>query len=104
MPFDNASLQAMFTQFGPRISALVFDNKVPVLIGHKSSPVKTVDDLELVTIGNVDLVGVPLYPNNPAAKEDGMMFKIYHPTCFLQMVITSDEDHPDYLYDPMMLG
>ena len=102
--FDNTSLRAFFDEFGKRISAIVFDNKSIIYIGHKSSPVKTVDELELVTIGGVDLIGIPVTPTNPYSRESGAMFKYYHPTSFIQCICTVDADHEDYLVDPLNFG
>lgn len=102
--FNNTSLKAVFDEFGPRISAIVFDNKSIIYLGHPSSPLKTVDDLELVTIGGIDLVGVPVYPTDPKFREQGVMFTYYHPTSFIQAICTSDEDHPNCLVDPFNFG
>lgn len=100
----NAALQAMFDEMGDRISCIIFDNKVPVFIGYKSSPVKHVDDLILRTFGGVDMVGVPTYPTDPKQKERNVMFTYWHPTTFVQVIVVSDEDHPNDLMDPYTLG
>jgi len=101
---NNAALQAFFDKFGNRISAIVFDNKNILYIGHPSAPVKTVDELILETIGGCDFVGVPVPPTDPKAREKGVMFTHYHPTSFIQAICTSDENHPDYLVDPFNFG
>lgn len=103
MEFTNAALQEMFQTYGDRISCLMFDNKNAVFIGHPSSPCKTVDDLDLsVSVGGVDLIGVPLYPTNPKDKADGVMFYVYHVTSTLHAVTMVDENHTNYLVDPMV--
>lgn len=102
--FNNTSLKAVFDEFGPRISAIIFDNKNPVFIGHPSSPARTVDDLVLKTIGGIDLIGIPVYPADPKLRGEGVVFTYYHPTSFIQVVCTSDENHPNALVDPFSLG
>lgn len=102
MEFTNAALREMFQTYGERISCLMFDNKNAVFIGHQSSPCKSVDDLDLLTVGGIDLIGVPLYPTNSKDKAAGVMFYVYHITSSLHAVTMVDEDHADYLVDPMV--
>lgn len=104
MSMTNAALQAMFDEMGDRISCIIFDNKVPVFIGYKSSPINHVNELVLKTFGGVDMVGVPTYPNDPKQRESGGMFMLWHPTEFVQIICVADEDHPKMLIDPFSFG
>ena len=101
---NNEALQAMFDEFGDRISCIIFDNKVPIFIGYPSSPIQHVSELKLKTIGGVDFVGVPVRPKDPKAIRDGAMFEAWHPTNFIQIIYAADENHPDYRMDPFGLG
>jgi hypothetical protein len=104
MNFTNAALQSLIGQYGDRISCLMFDNKNAIFIGHPSSPCKSVDDLVFTTVDGVDLVGVPLYPTNSKDRAAGVLFTVYHVTATLHAVTIVDEDHPEYLVDPLVFG
>lgn len=99
----NEALQALFTEFGERISAIVLDNKHIIYIGHPHSAVNTVDDIVLETKGGVDMIGVPHNPSKPKEKEKGVQFMFWHPTEMVQCIIAVDEDHPNVLIDPFDL-
>ena len=101
--FNNASVQAMIDEFGDRISCFIFDNKVPIFFGYSSS-LPSVHDLELRTMGDVEVIGVPMKPKDPVAARKGGMFMCYHPTSFLQVIYVADAEHPDLRMDPFGLG
>lgn len=100
----NSDLQAMIDELGERICILVFDNNVKIYIGYPSSSIKSVNELILKTYGSTDMVGVPKKLGNPKLARLGVTSTSWHPTEFLQEVITLDEGFDMYRIDPLEVG
>ena len=100
----NSALKAMIEEFGNRINIIVLDNDVRIYIGYPSSPLKDVNDIILKTFGDIDMIGIPKAVGNPKAQRNGVTTTIWHPTACIQLIATVDEDHPNYLIDPMTIG
>ena len=100
----NEALQALIDEFGDRICILIFDNGCRVYIGYDSSPLKSVNDLELKTIGGIDMVGIVKNLSNPKLSRQGAKCMHWHPTVSLQNVIVIDEGFEKYRVDPMDFG
>ena len=101
---NNESLQAFIDEFGDRMCIIIFDNNTKVFIGYKSSPAKSVSDLQLVNKGGVDFVGVPGIPNDPKLARKGVTYTVWRPTEIIQGIVTLDEGFDNYLVDPWDLG
>ena len=101
---NNKALQALIDEFGERICIIVFDNESKVYIGYESSTMKSVNDLQLRTIGGVDMVGIPKHSANPKLQRAGVTSTSWHPTECIQCVCTLDEGFENYRIDPMEIG
>lgn len=100
----NAALQAMIDELGERICILIFDNNVKVYIGYPSSTIKSINEIQLRTFGDTDMVGIPKKIGNPELDRLGVTTTMWHPTECLQVIATLDDGWDMYRIDPMEIG
>lgn len=101
---DNNALQALIDQFGERICFFILDNASRIYFGYKSSPIKSVKDLEMKTFGDVDMIGVPLPINNPSDIAKGITSMMWHPTACIQAIAVLGEGSAAHRIDPFITG
>ena len=100
----NNALQAMFDEIGDRICIIIFDNNSKVYIGYPSSTIKSVNDIELRTFGDTDMIGIPKKIQDPKLERCGATATSWHVTACIQMIATIDEGFERYRLDPMEIG
>lgn len=100
----NAALQAMITQFGERIAAIIFDNSQTLFIGYKSKDDRRslkLSDISMETIGGVDFTVVAHTMLQTDDVGNPITYKTYHVTECIQDVIIMDDGFAKYGVDPI---
>ena len=100
----NVALKAMIDELGERICIIALDNNVKIYIGYPSSTVKSVNEIQLKTFGDTDMIGIPKAINNPKLVREGVCSTTWHPTACIQIIATMDEGFEKYRLDPMEIG
>lgn len=100
----NEGLQAMFDEFGERICFIQFDNNIRFMVGYPSSPIKTINDIQLRTFNGVDMVGFPVYSINPQMRRMGANSVSWFLTGYLESIAVIDEGFEDLRIDALQQG
>lgn len=99
----NDALKAFLAEFGERLCVITLDNNAKIYVeyqaGNGTSSVK-VSDIELRTIGGIDMFAVPSWPMNPKEQAMGIKHQVWHPTFTIQALVLIDEAHKHLRVDP----
>jgi hypothetical protein len=96
----NTGLTEIINQYGDRIFAFGYDNASVLYIGYNSMSSAILTDIELVTIGEVDLIKVK---KTSSAQGKALNYHTFTETSKIQWIGIMDEDSVAYRVDPLIL-
>lgn len=96
----NASVKAMFDQFGDRICGIGLNNGKYIHIGYNGTYALQLEDIEFVTIGGVDML---LLHRVDATRQDPVEYEAYVTTEFIESVNVMSEGYENYRIDPKLV-
>lgn len=97
----NEALQAFIDEMGDRICVITLDNVAKIYVGYDGKRISSVkaSDIEMRTIGGVDMFAVPINALSPREARLGIKGKVWHPTFTIQAIVVIDEEFKKYRFD-----